>query len=95
MALRVFVNGEDVGEAKNFRIFPGEQRFTRVNSLGGGSDLIPGLREPDRFQFESDAWVDIGGTLEVRDENGARRLMADRVKASSSGGSLVTGFVQG
>lgn len=94
MAWRIFVNGADGGEAKNLRIIPGKQEFTRVPIGGGQTELIPGFKDSDRFQLESDRYIDTNADLELRDGAKVLRLMADTVRSSASGGSIVSGFVQ-
>jgi len=94
MAWRISVNGADGGEAKNLRIIPGKQEFTRVNVGGGQTELVPGFKDSDRFEFVSDSWIDVTDNLELRDGQKTMRLMADSVRSAGAGGSSVSGFVQ-
>ena len=95
MAWRVFLNGNDMGEAENVQISPGQQHFTRINMLGGQSELVPGQRGPDLFQFEMDGSLDTNGNLELRDASGkSLRLMPNRIRSAAGGKSVVSGVIQ-
>jgi hypothetical protein len=96
MDANVYSNGQFITCAKVTQFYPPKRESIRVNSLGGGSTVVPSKLLPGEIELKFDSGTSIGmkeGLLTVEYQERLYKLEVYEVMGSGLPGRRVRGYI--